>query len=65
MFYTLPRSNASDSDFGDKNVNMRIPLKTAPEGVKNADKAGSKTLGFIELAEHAKDDVTDGMKKTV
>ena len=44
---------------------MRIPLKTAPEGVKNADKAGSKTLGFIELAEHAKDDVTDGMKKTV
>ena len=65
MLYTLPRSNASDSDFGDKNVNMRIPLKTAPEGVKNTDKTRSKMLGFIELAEHAKDDVTDGMKKTV
>ena len=65
VFHTFPRSNVPDSDFGDKNMNMRIPLKTAPEGVKNADKAGSKTLGFIELAEHAKDDVTDGMKKTV
>ena len=40
-------------------------MKTAPTGMKNADKAGSKTLGFIELAEHTEDDITDGMKKTV
>ena len=65
MFNTLPRSNASDSDFRDKNVNMRIPLKVASEGVKNADKAGSKMLGFIELAEHTKDDIADRMKETV
>ena len=65
MFNTLPRSNAPDSDFGDKNVNMRIPLKAAPEGVKNTDKAGSKTLSLIEFAEHTKDDVADRMKETV
>jgi len=62
---TFPRSNAPDSDFGDEDMNVRIPLKAAPKGVKNADKAGSKTLGFIELAEHAKNDVADGMKKAV
>ena len=65
MFNTLPRSNASDSDFRDKNVNMRIPLKVASEGVKNADKAGSKTLSLIEFSEHTKDDVADRMKETV
>ena len=65
MFYTLPRSNAANSNFGDKDVNMRIPLKATPKGVKNADKAGSKKLRFIEFAEHTKDDVADGMKKAV
>ena len=65
MFDAFPRSNAPDGDFGDEDMNVRIPLKAAPKGVKNADKAGSKTLGFIEFAEHAKNDVTDGMKKTV
>lgn len=65
MLDTLPRSNASDSDFGDEDMNMRIPLKASPKGVKNADKAGSKTLGFIELAEQVKDDIANGMKKTI
>ena len=65
MFYTLPRRNAPDSDFGDKNVNVRIPLKASSKGVKNADKAGSKTLSFIEFTEHTKNDVADRMKKTV
>ena len=26
VFYTLPRSNPPDSDFGDEDVNVRIPL---------------------------------------
>lgn len=65
MFDALPRSNASDSEFGDEDMNMRIPLKATPKGVKNADKAGSKTLGFIELAEQVKDDIANGKKKTV
>ena len=65
MFYTLPRSNTSDSDFGDKDMNVRIPLEAASKGVENTDEAGSKMLRFIKFAEHAKDDVTDGMKKAV
>ena len=65
MLYTLPRSNTPDSDFRDEDVNVRIPLKTSTEGVKNTDKSGGKTLGFIEFTEHAKNDVTDGMKETV
>ena len=65
MFYTLPRSNEANSNFGDKDVNMRIPLKTSTEGVKNTDKSGSKTLGFIEFTEQAKNDVADRMKETV
>ena len=65
MFNTLPRSNAPNGDFGDENVNVRIPLKAAPEGVKNTDKAGSKTLSLIEFSEHTKDDVADRMKETV
>lgn len=65
MFNTLPRSNASDSDFGEEDVNVRIPLEAAPKGVKNTNESGSKMLRFIKFAEHAKNDVADGMKKAV
>lgn len=47
MFETFPRGNAADSDFRDKDVDMRIPLKTATKGVKDTDKAGSKSFGFV------------------
>ena len=40
-------------------------MKTTPKGMKNANKSGSKTLRFIELAEHTMNDVTNRMKKTV
>ena len=65
MFYTLPRSNTSDSDFGDEDVNVRIPLEAASKGVENTNEARSKMLRFIKFAEHAKDDIADGMKKAV
>lgn len=65
MFYTFPRGNTPDSNFRDEDMNMRVPLETASEGVKNTNKTGSKTLGFIEFTEHTKNDVPDGMKETV
>lgn len=65
VFNTFPRCDASDSDFGNENVNMRIPLKAAPKGMKNTDKAGSKMFSLIEFAEHTKNDVADRKKKTV
>ena len=38
-------------------------LKAAAKGVKDTDKAGSKSFGFIQFKEHGKDDVTNKMKK--
>jgi len=55
----------TNSGFGDENMNVRRPLKGSLKGVKNADKAGSKTLGLIKFAEHAKNDAADRMKKTI
>ena len=65
VFDAFPRRDATDSDFGNENVNMRIPLKAAPKGMKNTDKAGSKMFSLIEFTEHAKNDVTDRMKKAI
>ena len=65
MFYRLPRSNTPSSDFGDEDVNVRIPLEAASKGVENTNEARSKMLRFIKFAEHAKDDIADGMKKAV
>lgn len=61
----FPRSNATDSDFGNEDMDVRIPLKTAAEGVEDTDKTGSKTFGFVELAEHTKNDITNRIKETV
>lgn len=38
-------------------------LKAAAKGVKDTNKAGSKSFGFIQFAEHVKDDITNRMKK--
>lgn len=65
MLETLPSGNTPDSDFGNKDVDMRIPLKTAAEGMKNTDETGSKRLSLVDFAEHMKDDVANGMKKAV
>ena len=65
MFYTLPGSNAPDSDFGDEDVDVRIPLKATTKGMENANETRSETLSIIEFAEHAKNDIANGMKKAV
>ena len=65
MFYTLPGSNTPDSDFRDEDVNMRIPLEATTKGMENANETRGETLSFIEFAEHAKNDIADGMKETV
>ena len=65
MLDSFPRSNTSNSDLRNKNMNMRIPLKTAAKGMENTNETGSKVLSFVEFAEQAKNDIPDGMKKTV
>ena len=65
MFNTFPRSNTPDSDFGDEDVDVRIPLKATTKGMENTNETGSETLRFIEFAEHTKNNVPDGMEKAV
>ena len=65
MFYALPGSNAPDSDFGDEDMNVRIPLEATTKGMENTNETGSETLSFIEFAEHTKNNVPDGMEKAV
>lgn len=64
VFDAFPRRDTSDSDFRNENVNMRIPLKATPKGMKNTDKAGSKMFSFVEFTEHTKNNVANRMKKT-
>ena len=40
----FPRSNAADSDFGNEDMDVRVPLKAAAEGVEDTDKTGSKAV---------------------
>ena len=61
----FPGSNTPDSDFRDKDVNVRIPLKAAAKGVEDTDKAGSEAFSLIEFTKQAKNDIADGVKKTV
>ena len=56
----FPRSHATDSDFGNEDMDVRIPLKAAAEGVEDTD-----TFGFVNLAEHTKNDITNRIKETV
>ncbi len=44
---------------------MRIPFQVTTEGVKDTEKAGSKTLRFVSIMEHSKDNATDGREKAV
>ena len=65
VFNTFPRSNTPDSDFGDEDVDVRIPLKATNKVMENTNETWSETLSFIEFAEHTKNNVPDGMEKAV
>ena len=65
VFNAFPRCDTTDSDFGNENVNMRIPLQATPKGMKNTDKTRSKMFSLVEFAEHTKNDVANRMKKTI
>ena len=65
MFYTLPGSNAPDSDFGDEDMNVRIPFQVSAKCVKNTDKARSKKFCIIHFVEHPENDITNRVEKAV
>ncbi len=46
-------------------MDMRVPFEVSTERVKDANKPRSKVFSFIKFRKHTKDDISDGMKKTI
>lgn len=65
MSNSTPDGIIAGSTFSNKTVNMRIPLKTSAESVKNTDETGNKSFGFIKVKEHTKNYTSDSNKKAV
>lgn len=53
MVDIFPMTIIRESAFRDKTVDMRIPFKISPEGMKDTDKTGDKISAFVHLEEHA------------
>lgn len=64
MFDNAPNHMVASAAFGDESMDMRIPFKVTPKGMKNTDKAGSKVLRFIDFMKHAKNGISDSVKET-
>ena len=60
-----PETIIAKSPFRDETVNMRVPFEVSTERVKDANKPRSKVFSFIKFRKHTKDDISDGMKKTI
>ena len=65
MFHDTPRCNISNSAFRDQDVDVRVPLKTTPKGMQNANKSGREVFGLIDFAKHIQNCLANGIKKTV
>ena len=65
MFNNTPNREVTGSTFRNEHMDMRIPLKRATESMKNANKTGSKILGFVELFKHKEDSVCGSLKKKI
>ena len=65
MFNNTPNREVTGSTFRNEHMDMRIPLKRAAESMKNANKTGSKILGFVELFKHKEDSVCGSLKKKI
>ena len=46
-------------------MDMRVPFEVSTERVKDTNKPRSKVFSFIKFRKHTKDDISDGMKKTI
>ena len=51
--------------FGEKTVDMRIPLEIPAERMENHNKTGSAVFGFVKIEKHTGNNTVDCVKKTV
>ena len=65
VFKRTPSTGITNATFRNEAVNMRIPFQVTAKGVKDTDEAGSKTLRFVSIMEHSKDDAAYGREKAV
>ena len=65
MLNRSPRSDVARATFGNQSMNMWVPLQISAKGVKNTDKARSKTFCFIHFEEHAENDIANSVEKAV
>ena len=65
MFVWTPRGNIPGTALGDERMDMRVPFEVSTERVKDTNKPRSKVFSFIKFRKHTKDDISDGMKKTI
>ena len=60
-----PETVCAKATFGDKAVDMRIPLQVTSEGMQDTDEARSKEEGLVIPMEHAENDTADSTEETV
>lgn len=65
MVDVTPETVIGEAALGNQTMNVRIPFERTAESVENADKAGNKVSGFVQLMKQAKDNTADSTKKTV
>ena len=65
MLLMPPETVCAKATFGDKAVDMRIPLQVTSEGMQDTDEARSKEEGLVIPMEHAENDTADSTEETV
>lgn len=60
-----PPTGIANAAFGNETVDVRIPFEVPPKGMQNTDKAGRKTLRFVGIMEHSKDNAAYRREKAV
>ena len=65
MFDCAPSGAVAATALGKKYVDVRIPFEVAPEGMENADEAGSEVFGLVHFVEHIENHVANRVKETV
>ena len=65
MPYRPPGSPVREAALCDEAVDMGIPFQGPAKGMEDADEAGDKVLGLIELIEHMRHDIPDSLEEAV
>lgn len=60
-----PGREVAGAAFGNKAMDMRVPLEIPAERVKDTNEPGDKVFGLIDVLKHTENHIPDGMKDTV